>query len=45
MLAEFIVDKCEKTQDPLLLKAIPMANIADKGFYIGLRRRNQLNND
>lgn len=39
VVSEFYIDKSYKTQDPLKLKALPLLNDAQKGFWIELRRR------
>lgn len=39
ILSEFIIDKCEKTQDPLVLKPVSFVMDAEKGHFVGLRRR------
>lgn len=41
VLAEFHIDKCMHTQDPMVLKASTHPHIldAEKGFHIDLRRR------
>lgn len=42
LLAEFHIDKCMHTLDPVILKASTNHQILDveKGFHIDLRRRN-----
>lgn len=39
ILCDFIIDKCDKTQDPLMLKSDSFVNDAKKGYFIELRRR------